>query len=149
LKKLLRLEKAAALAPILRGFCSSSTKMIGHFTDDERVLQFINSNDLDRLAPMGTSCPDHFLRTKISPLVLNLTPDESLNDVKAIQEKIAPLFEAYRNMYSNYYQTCKHDNSPAIATPILSSYCILVWVCLVFQKTNKRHVWRQNFTRMH
>lgn len=124
LEKAARLDKAAALAPILRGFCSSSTKMIGHFTDDERVLQFINSNDLDRLAPMGTSCPDHFLRTKISPLVLNLTPDESLNDVKAIQEKIAPLFEAYRNMYTNYYQTCKHDNSPAIrdANPVIILY---------------------------
>ena len=67
-----RLKKAAAIAPILRGFCSSETKMIGHFSDDEKVLEFINSNDLERLAPMGTSCPDHFLRTKISPLVLNL-----------------------------------------------------------------------------
>ena len=61
--------------PCLRGFCSSETKMIGHFTDDEAVLEFINSNDLDRLAPLGTSCPDHFLRTKISPLVLTLEPD--------------------------------------------------------------------------
>ena len=59
-----RLQKAAALAPILRGFCSSQTKMIGHFTDDERVLEFINSNDLERLAPMGTSCPDHFCEQK-------------------------------------------------------------------------------------
>lgn len=54
-----RLKKAAALAPVLRGFCSSESMMIGHFTDDERVLEFINSNDLARLAPMGTSCPDH------------------------------------------------------------------------------------------
>jgi rhamnose utilization protein RhaD (predicted bifunctional aldolase and dehydrogenase) len=67
-----RLQKAALLAPVLRGFCSSETKMIGDFTDDERVLEFINSNDLEKLAPMGTSCPDHFIRTKISPLVLNL-----------------------------------------------------------------------------
>src|SRR6185369_1831029 len=55
-----RKQQAAALAPILRGFCSSEVRMIGHFTDDERVLQFINSADLSRLAPMGTSCPDHF-----------------------------------------------------------------------------------------
>src|ERR1019366_8364736 len=75
-----RLAKAATLAPILRGFCSSQTKMIGHFTDDDRVLEFINSNDLERLAPMGTSCPDHFLRTKISPLVLNLAKDEDVNN---------------------------------------------------------------------
>ncbi|MCX6205121.1 MAG: bifunctional aldolase/short-chain dehydrogenase [Bacteroidetes bacterium] len=124
LEKSARLDKAAALAPILRGFCSSQTKMIGHFTDDDRVLQFINSNDLTRLAPMGTSCPDHFLRTKISPLVLNLAPDESLDDLKAIQEKIAPLFEAYRKMYANYYNTCKHANSPAIrdANPVIILY---------------------------
>jgi rhamnulose-1-phosphate aldolase/alcohol dehydrogenase len=124
LDKSARLDKAASLAPILRGFCSSQTKMIGHFTDDDRVLQFINSNDLNRLAPMGTSCPDHFLRTKISPLVLNLTPEESLDDVKAIQEKIAPLFEAYRTMYANYYNTCKHTNSPAIrdANPVIILY---------------------------
>lgn len=119
-----RLEKAAALAPILRGFCSSKTKMIGHFTDDDRVLQFINSNDLDRLAPLGTSCPDHFLRTKISPLVLNLSTGENVNDTVAIKEKIAPLFEAYRKMYVDYYNTCKHLNSPAVrdANPVIILY---------------------------
>jgi rhamnulose-1-phosphate aldolase/alcohol dehydrogenase len=119
-----RLEKAAALAPILRGFCSSKTKMIGHFTDDDRVLQFINSNDLDRLAPLGTSCPDHFLRTKISPLVLNLSTGENVNDTSAIKEKIAPLFEAYRKMYVDYYNTCKHPNSPAErdANPVIILY---------------------------
>src|SRR4030095_11925169 len=103
LSKKERLQKAAALAPVLRGFCSSQTKMIGHFTDDERVLEFINSNDLAKLAPMGTSCPDHFLRTKISPLVLNLTTDENVNSVAAIKEKLSPQFEAYRKMYAGYY----------------------------------------------
>ncbi|MDN3657201.1 bifunctional aldolase/short-chain dehydrogenase [Ferruginibacter paludis] len=119
-----RLAKAAALAPILRGFCSSQTKMIGHFTDDDRVLQFINSNDLDRLAPLGTSCPDHFLRTKISPLVLNLGTGEDVSDTAAVKEKIAPLFEAYRKMYAEYYNTCKHPNSPAIrdANPVIILY---------------------------
>jgi rhamnulose-1-phosphate aldolase/alcohol dehydrogenase len=119
-----RLAKAAALAPLLRGFCSSQTKMIGHFTDDDRVLQFINSNDLDRLAPLGTSCPDHFLRTKISPLVLNLAADEDVNNTAAVKEKIAPLFEAYRKMYADYYNTCKHPNSPAIrdANPVIILY---------------------------
>ncbi len=109
-----RLKKAASLAPVLRGFCSSQTRMIGHFTDDDRVLNYINSNDLERLAPLGTSCPDHFLRTKISPLVLNLTADEELSDVIKLKEKIAPLFEVYRKMYADYYDTCKHPNSPAI-----------------------------------
>jgi len=112
-----RLKKAATLAPVLRGFCSSQTRMIGHFTDDDRVLQYINSNDLERLAPLGTSCPDHFLRTKISPLVLNLTTDEDLSDVNKVKEKITPLFEAYRKMYADYYNTCKHPNSPALRDP--------------------------------
>ncbi len=119
-----RLNQAAALAPILRGFCSSATKMIGHFTDDERVLEFINSNDLDRLAPLGTSCPDHFLRTKISPLVLNLNAMEDLSEVKSVKEKLAPLFEAYRKMYGEYYTSCKHANSPAMrdANPVIILY---------------------------
>jgi rhamnulose-1-phosphate aldolase/alcohol dehydrogenase len=112
-----RKKQASKLAPILRGFCSSYVKMIGHFSDDERVLQFINSQDLDRLAPLGTSCPDHFLRTKISPLVLTLAPDEDLSDVAVIKEKLTPAFEAYRQMYTDYYETCKHPNSPAMRDP--------------------------------
>jgi len=119
-----RQNQAAALAPIVRGFCSSTTKMIGHFTDDDRVLEFINSNDLARLAPLGTSCPDHFLRTKISPLVLNLNATDDLSDTKAVKEKLAPLFEAYRKMYGEYYTTCKHANSPAMrdANPVIILY---------------------------
>jgi rhamnulose-1-phosphate aldolase/alcohol dehydrogenase len=119
-----RLKQAAALAPVLRGFCSSQTKMIGHFTDDDRALEFINSNDLNRLAPLGTSCPDHFLRTKISPLVLPLSATEDLNNVAAIKEKLQPEFEAYRKMYADYYNTCKHPNSPAIrdANPVVILY---------------------------
>ena len=61
--------------------------MIGHFTDDEKVLEYINSNDLERLAPMGTSCPDHFLRTKIKPLILNLTPEQDLSDKQMVLDK--------------------------------------------------------------
>jgi rhamnulose-1-phosphate aldolase/alcohol dehydrogenase len=124
LEKPERLAKASALAPVLRGFCSSETHMIGHFTDDERVLQFINSNDLDRLAPMGTSCPDHFLRTKISPLVLTLSADADLSDTNAVKEQIDPLFVAYRKMYAAYYDACKHPNSPAMrdANPVVILY---------------------------
>jgi rhamnulose-1-phosphate aldolase/alcohol dehydrogenase len=119
-----RLQQAAALAPVLRGLCSSERNMIGHFTDDGRVLEYINSNDLERLAPLGTSCPDHFLRTKISPLVLALTADEDLSAATEIKEKIAPQFEAYRKMYAEYYNTCKHANSPAIrdANPVVIIY---------------------------
>jgi rhamnulose-1-phosphate aldolase/alcohol dehydrogenase len=109
--------QAAKIAPILRGFCSSERKMIGHYTDDARVLEFINSNDISRLAPLGTSCPDHFLRTKISPLVLELAPNEDLSDVEAIKAKLAPAFESYRVMYSDYYNACKKANSPAMRDP--------------------------------
>ncbi|MDR6560499.1 MULTISPECIES: bifunctional aldolase/short-chain dehydrogenase [unclassified Arcicella] len=112
-----RKKQASSIAPILRGFCSSYRNMIGHFTDDARVLEFTNSNDLAKLAPLGTSCPDHFLRTKISPLVLELAPNEDLTDVAAIKAKLAPAFEAYRAMYTEYYNTCKRDNSPAMRDP--------------------------------
>jgi len=119
-----RKKQAVALAPVLRGFCSSKTKMIGHFTDDARVLEYINSNDLDRLAPLGTSCPDHFLRTKISPLVLSLDAGADLSEVSALKEKLTPAFEAYRKMYEDYYNTCKHPDSPAIrdANPVVILY---------------------------
>jgi rhamnulose-1-phosphate aldolase/alcohol dehydrogenase len=112
-----RLSQAAKLAPILRGFCSSYRTMVGHFSDDARVLEFINSNDLDKLAPLGTSCPDHFLRTKISPLVLDLAASEDLTDTKGIKERLSPAFESYRQLYTDYYETCKHDNSPAMRDP--------------------------------
>jgi rhamnulose-1-phosphate aldolase/alcohol dehydrogenase len=119
-----RKTQAITLAPVLRGFCSEKVRMIGHFTDDSRVLEFISSNDLARLAPMGTSCPDHFLRTKISPLVLNLAPGEDLSDTKAVKEKLAPAFEAYRKMYAEYYESCKHPDSPAMrdANPVVILY---------------------------
>jgi rhamnulose-1-phosphate aldolase/alcohol dehydrogenase len=119
-----RKEQAAILAPVLRGLCSTHTRMIGHFTDDARVLEFINSNDLNRLAPLGTSCPDHFLRTKISPLVLPLQPLEDLNDANAVKAKLENSFSAYREMYAEYYNTCKHPNSPAIrnANPVVLLY---------------------------
>lgn len=128
-----RLEKAATLAPILRGLCSSECQkkassgvggMIGHFTDDDRVLEYINSNDLDRLAPMGTSCPDHFLRTKISPLVLSLSAQEDLSNTIDVRSRLTPAFEAYRKMYGDYYDSCKRPNSPAVrdANPVVILY---------------------------
>ena len=119
-----RLEKAAQIMPLLRGLCSSENRMIGHFSDSDVVLEFINSNDLERLAPMGTSCPDHFLRTKIQPLVLTLDKNEDLSDVEAISKKLEPAFEAYRQEYADYYNTCKKDNSPAMrdANPVIIMY---------------------------
>ena len=119
-----RKEKAAQLAPILRGLCSSENRMIGHFTDDEKVLEYINSNDLERLAPMGTSCPDHFLRTKIKPLILNLTPEQDLSDKQMVLDKISDSFEQYRDDYREYYHSCKHKDSPAVrdANPVVILY---------------------------
>ena len=123
LEKSERLKQAAKIAPILRGYCSSRQAlahlpplggrggfMVGHFTDNEQVLQFINSNDLDKLAPLGTSCPDHFLRTKIAPLILDL---KNLGDKAYLDSE----FENYRNDYKKYYETCKHPNSPAMRDP--------------------------------
>ena len=121
-----RKEQASLLAPILRGLCSNSDLVtpsvgggakLGHFTDDERILEFTNSNDLDRLAVMGTSCPDHFLRTKIAPLVLNLAPEASLQDYKSVKEQLTSQFVEYRKMYADYYDSCKHPNSPAMRDP--------------------------------
>ena len=124
LEKTKRLSQASILAPILRGLCSSEQNMIGHFTDDTKVLEFINSNDLNRLAPMGTSCPDHFLRTKIKPLILALNPEDDLMDTSAVLEKITPSFEQYRKDYQEYYDSCKRSDSPAIrdANPVVILY---------------------------
>ncbi len=112
-----RYEKAAQIMPLLRGLCSSEDKMIGHFDDSEAVMQFINSHDLDRLAPLGTSCPDHFLRTKIQPLVLKLDKNEDVTNGTALIEKLTPAFEQYRAEYADYYNNCKRDNSPAMRDP--------------------------------
>ena len=124
LEKTKRVSQASILAPILRGLCSSEQNMIGHFTDDTKVLEFINSNDLNRLAPMGTSCPDHFLRTKIKPLILALNPEDDLMDTSAVLEKITPSFEQYRKDYQEYYDSCKRSDSPAIrdANPVVILY---------------------------
>ena len=110
-----RKSKAAEIAPTLRGYCSSERNMIGHFTDDARVLEFINSKDLDKLAPLGTSCPDHFLRTKIAPLVLQPSKIEDSAYLETI-------FAEYREGYKQYYETCKNRsdepfNSPAMRDP--------------------------------
>lgn len=119
-----RLEKAAQLMPMLRGLCSSENRMIGHFNDSDVVLEYINSNDLERLAPMGTSCPDHFLRTKIQPLVLNLESSEDLSDRDVVINKLKPAFEQYKKEYQDYYNKHKRDNSPDVrdASPVIIIY---------------------------
>ena len=119
-----RLDKAAQLMPVLRGLCSSENRMIGHFSDSDVVMEYISSNDLERLAPMGTSCPDHFLRTKIQPLVLPLDRDEDISDVDTVLAKLQPAFEAFRADYAAYYNNGKKENSPALrdANPVIIIY---------------------------
>ena len=119
-----RLEKAAQLMPLLRGLCSSENGMIGHFNDSDVVLEYINSNDLERLAPMGTSCPDHFLRTKIQPLVLQLNASQDLSNADEVLAMLKPAFKQYRKEYQSYYDNHKRDNSPAVrdANPVIIIY---------------------------
>jgi len=119
-----RLDQAAIIAPVLRGLASGYNRMVGHFTDDERVLQFANSNDLEKLAPLGTSCPDHFLRTKIRPLVLDFPADIDLSNTEEIKSKLEKDFEEYRAYYKKYYEDHKRDNSPAMRDP---NPVIIIW----------------------
>ena len=119
-----RIEQASAVAPILRGLCSSNQLMVGHFSDDKRILEFANSVDIDKLAPLGTSCPDHFLRTKICPLVLDLPKDADLSNTNEIKEKIKHQWVEYRENYNKYYNDCKRDNSPAIRD---NNPVIIIW----------------------
>ncbi|MDN5211739.1 bifunctional rhamnulose-1-phosphate aldolase/short-chain dehydrogenase [Fulvivirgaceae bacterium BMA12] len=119
-----RLNQAASLAPVLRGLVSREAPMIGHFTDDERVLEFINSHDLEKLAPLGTSCPDHFLRTKIRPLVLDLPANVPLSNPLDISKRLEPLFEVYREGYAQYYEDHKRADSPDMRNP---NPVIILW----------------------
>ena len=119
-----RKAQAALLAPVLRGLTSENNRMIGHFTDNPVVLEFINSSDLQKLAPLGTSCPDHFLRTKIKPLVLELAPDADLTNPENVKQQLTPAFQQYRSDYKDYYEKHQHPDSPAIrdANPVVILY---------------------------
>lgn len=113
-----RRAKAAALAPTIRGLASHGKPMVGHFTDDARVLDFLASASAPRLAALGTSCPDHFLRTKVKPLLLDLPADASVQDSIA---RLKELHQAYRADYQAYYDAHATDTSPAIrgADPLI------------------------------
>jgi rhamnulose-1-phosphate aldolase/alcohol dehydrogenase len=105
---------AAKLMPKLRGLMTGARSKVGHFSDDAEALEFTNSADFDRLAAIGTSCPDHFLRTKIAPLTLDAA---KLDDVAYLTAEIAN----FRNRYAAYYNRTKRPNSPAMrdANPIV------------------------------
>jgi len=113
---------AARLMPLIRGKISADERKIGHFTDAPEVLEFANSHALDKLAPLGTSCPDHFLRTKIRPLVLPYDPAaDNLDTIAAsLDERLA----TYRRDYAGYYERCKRANSPAMRDPNAVIYLV-------------------------
>ncbi len=106
-----RRAKAAALFPTIRGLASHDKPMVGHFTDDPRVLEFLASEKAPALAALGTSCPDHFLRTKVKPLLLDLPADASVDDAIA---RLGELHEAYRADYTAYHEAHADADSPAI-----------------------------------
>ncbi|MBZ9796788.1 bifunctional rhamnulose-1-phosphate aldolase/short-chain dehydrogenase [Mesorhizobium sp. ES1-4] len=103
---------AAKLMPRIRGLISEKGHKLGHFDDSAAVLEFVNSRDLRPLAALGTSCPDHFLRTKIRPLVIEFDPAKP--DVDAVVARLADDVAEYRVGYQAYYDSCKHPDSPAI-----------------------------------
>jgi rhamnulose-1-phosphate aldolase/alcohol dehydrogenase len=111
LAKAKRLARAAELAPVLRGVASMDKPMLGHFNDDPRVLEFLESAKLKTLAEFGTSCPDHFLRTKVKPMVLDTTPDAPIMQVT---KRIAELHGQYRRDYETYYRKHAKKDSPAM-----------------------------------
>jgi len=113
-----RRARAAELAPLLRGVASQDKPMVGHFTDDKVVLDFLAARHHPRLAALGTSCPDHFLRTKVKPMVLDLPADAPLAKVKT---RVAELHEQYRADYQAYYDRHATPDSPAIrgADPLI------------------------------
>lgn len=118
LKPAARKARAAALAPIIRGLASTDRPMVGHFTDAPEVLDFLSRSKHPKLANLGTSCPDHFLRTKVRPMVLDLAPTADLDTVTA---RLKKLHESYRAAYTRYYEKYREKESPAMrgADPLI------------------------------
>ncbi|MGA9778845.1 MAG: bifunctional rhamnulose-1-phosphate aldolase/short-chain dehydrogenase [Verrucomicrobiia bacterium] len=110
-----RSEVFAAILPWLRGQVSQPKRMIATIQDDDKILRFVNSTEAQRLAALGTSCPDHFLRTKIKPLYVDWNPQGE--DLGALRKKLAAGLEQYRKDYADYYRRCKHPDSPAMREP--------------------------------
>lgn len=111
---------AAGLMPVIRGLISREGHKTGHFDDSEATLEFVCSEDMEKLAPLGTSCPDHFLRTKIRPLVVDFDPSGQEPDEAALAAAIG----RYREDYAAYYQRCRHDDSPSMRDPNAVVYLV-------------------------
>lgn len=123
---------AARLMPAIRGMISEGHRMVGHFDDQPAVLEFVNSAKLKPLAALGTSCPDHFLRTKICPLVVGFDPAKP--DVDATLAALSGEVAAYREGYAAYYDRCKHPNSPPLRDPNAVVYLVPGVGMLTFAK---------------
>lgn len=113
-----RRARAAELAPVIRGLASTDRRMVGHFTDAPEVLDFLSREKHAQLAQLGTSCPDHFLRTKVRPMVLDLPPTAE-RDV--VVSRLKKLHETYRAAYTRYYEKYRESDSPAMrgADPLI------------------------------
>lgn len=117
-----RREVAAAIMPRIRGLISGATRKVGHFDDSATVLEFVGSDKLQALADLGTSCPDHFLRTKIWPLVL---PFDAANEsIEQFARRVQPALEQYRERYAAYYERCKRPGSPKMRDPNAVVYLV-------------------------
>ncbi len=121
-----RREVAAALMPAIRGMITGDQMKIGHFNDSGEVLQFVNSKNLKPLARLGTSCPDHFLRTKIRPLVIDYNPkvEDREKEIARVLKGLEGQLDDYREDYAGYYERSRRDNSPAMRDPNAVVYLI-------------------------
>jgi rhamnulose-1-phosphate aldolase/alcohol dehydrogenase len=106
---------AAKLMPEIRGRIGKAERKLGHFDDQDAVLEFVNSQNLRSLGALGTSCPDHFLRTKIRPLIVDFDPAQP--DADTVIAGLDKALEDYRVDYTRYYEACRHDNSPKMRDP--------------------------------
>ena len=108
--------------PAIRGLVSEQAHMVGHFDDQDAVLDFVSATDMAPLAALGTSCPDHFLRTKIRPLVVDFDP--AAPDLAATLAGLPAAVAAYRDDYAAYYERCKHPDSPPLRDPNAVVYLV-------------------------
>ena len=113
---------AARLMPEIRGRIGAGERKVGHFDDSAAVLDFVNANRCRELAALGTSCPDHFLRTKIRPLVLDFEPQAG--SVETLIDGLDQAIAAYRGNYAGYYERCQHSDSPAMRDPNAVVYLV-------------------------
>ncbi|KZM47592.1 bifunctional rhamnulose-1-phosphate aldolase/short-chain dehydrogenase [Labrenzia sp. OB1] len=117
-----RRDVAARLMPAIRGMVSGTQHMVGHFDDSDAVLEYVCSADMEPLAALGTSCPDHFLRTKIRPLVVDFDPASP--DTDATLAGLGEAVAVYREEYAAYYERCKRADSPALRDPNAVVYLV-------------------------